>query len=189
MRSVGHNPSGRETCTSPCNRISARGKSGAGFTLLEIMMVMAFVAIIGGFTLAVSMDSFRGYMFHSDRDLLVTALQRARSQAIGNVCLGALCSNGKPHGVAIRPADNPNAYVIFQTETATPTYAARTADDKVQDIAIETNAGTTFTPASAEFVFTNLSGNVIAPGTITVAASGHSSTITVGTEGQIQWTN
>ena len=165
---------------------NSRPINNAGFTLIEIMMVMAFVAIIGGFTLIVSLDSYREYNFHSDRDLLVSALQRARSQAEGNVCLGASCTDGLPHGVSIHPADHPTDYVIFQTIDANPDYAHR---DATQDVLIETNPATVFTPGSAEFVFGSLSGNPTTPGTITLSAAGHSSTVTIGQEGQITWTN
>ncbi|OGG91506.1 hypothetical protein A3H16_03425 [Candidatus Kaiserbacteria bacterium RIFCSPLOWO2_12_FULL_53_8] len=76
------------------------------------MIVMALVTIVGAFGLLLGTDSYRGYSFHSDHDILVAALQHARSQAIGNVCLGEGCTHGMPHGVFIDAAHN--RYVIFQ---------------------------------------------------------------------------
>ena len=87
------------------------GKTRAGMTLAEVIVVMAILSIVAAISLAVSMDSYRGYAFRGDRDMLVAVLQKARSQAINNICRGSSCTNGKPHGVHFA---SPGQYVIFE---------------------------------------------------------------------------
>jgi Tfp pilus assembly protein FimT len=138
---------------------------------------MAFIAIVGAFTMLVSMDSYRGYTFHTERDVLIAALQHARAQAVGNVCLGAGCTTGKAHGVYIQP----DKFVIFQGSS----YATR---DTAQDSVIPA-ATSVLHSGISEVVFSELSGNSSTPGTISVSANGRTSDITIGALGQIVWTN
>jgi len=149
-------------------------------TFFEVIVVMGIFAMVGGFALFVSMETYRGSSFHSDRNLLVATLQRARAQAINNICLGT-CTDGKKHGVAIRPTEYPDSYVIFQTSND---YAAR---DVPQDAPFEASpiSGQT---GDSEIVFEYLSGNSN-PASITLTGEGHTSVITIGAEGQITWTN
>ena len=148
-----------------------------GFTLFEIIVVMAFIAIVGTFTLLVSMDSFQSYNFHTERDILVAALQHARAQAVGNVCLGAGCTTGKAHGVSIQT----DKFVIFQGTS----YATR---DAAMDAVLQANT-TIIHSGISEVVFSELSGNSPTPGTLTISSQGKSSDITIGALGQIIWTN
>ena len=80
-----------------------------GFTMIEILVVIGLFAIAGGFALWVSMESYRGSSFFADRDMFVAVLQRARAEAVNNVCLGAGCTDGKPHGVHIQS----DAYILI----------------------------------------------------------------------------
>ena len=161
-----------------------------GFTLIEVMIVIALIIIIASIGFFFSLDSYRSYYFHSDRDILVSALQRARAEAVGNTCGGPSCTDGKPHGVAIRPADHPNSYVLFQTEnTASPRYASRTAEDKNMDILLDANPNVAIGGVT-EIVFTQLSANANPYGSISLTDStGRTSTISVNNAGQIIWTN
>src|SRR5205085_1289648 len=118
-----------------------------GFTLFEIVIVMAFIAIVGAFTMMVSMDTYRGYNFHTERDVLIATLQHARAQAVGNVCQGGGCTTGKSHGVYIQP----NKFIMFQGSS----YATR---DVSQDAVIPANAAISHSGIS-EIVFNVLSGN------------------------------
>ncbi len=88
--------------------------SERGMTMLEIMVVFALIAIVGGFALLVSMDSLRGAIHRSDRDLIISVLQRARAQAVNNICVGSsTCTDGKRHGVRVFH----DRVVLFQTST------------------------------------------------------------------------
>lgn len=156
-------------------RMSIRGKQ-SGMTFFEVIVVMGIFAMVGGFALFVSMETFRGSNFRSDRDLLVATLQRARAQSMNNVCLGT-CTDGKPHGVKILPD---NTLVIFQGAT----YETRdTSVDAVFTMNTATMTGTD------EFVFSQLSGTSTAAEVALTDPSGRISTTTVNVEGKISWTH
>jgi len=134
--------------------------------------------MVAGFSTIVSMDNYRSYSFSNERDLLVAILHKARNQAINNMCVGALCTDGKPHGVHITPG----AYTIFQGAT----FATR---DSAVDEVIQTKAPVTVTGIN-DIVFSQLSGNASPVGTTTIAdPTNHSSVISINSEGQISWTN
>ena len=160
----------------------------SGFTLVEIMVVIVIMMIVGGISIYLGINSFRGYSYHGDRDTLLSALSHARAEAMANICRGNSCTDGKPYGVAIRPADYPNSYVIFQTENNNPTYLGRTLEDKDADAPIDA----TLTVSPAEIVFMQESGNTTSNTDTTFILTdntSHTSTITINTEGQILWTN
>jgi prepilin-type N-terminal cleavage/methylation domain-containing protein len=149
-----------------------------GFTLLEVMVVIAFVAIMGTVGAYFGIDALRGHAFHADRDVLVSVLQHARSQSIGNICLGATCTDGKPHGVAIQ-ADK---FITFQGAS----YATRDAD---VDADVSADPNIAHGGSVSEIVFTRLSATTTG-GTISLTdVTGRTSVITISTEGQIIWTN
>ena len=166
-------------------KVSSRKK--AGFTLIEMLVVISLIIILGGLTLFFGLDSLHGYSFHSDRDVLVSALQHARAESISNICRGDAdkCANGsKPQGVYI---DIPNKkFIIFQGSS----YASR---DTEQDVSLDFNPGTTFPDDGSvhEIVFTQLSGDVTTPGYInmTETTTTHTSKIEINKEGQILWSN
>lgn len=153
----------------------------AGFTLVEILIVIAFFAVIGGLSLAYGIEGYRQVTFHSDRDMLVATLQRARAKAVGNICIGT-CTEGKPHGVAITEDAQGNVrFTIFQGSS----YGAEPAFDDV----IRANPNTKRDGIS-EVVFAQLSGRANPSGEIVLKdATGRTSTTTVGSEGEISWTN
>jgi prepilin-type N-terminal cleavage/methylation domain-containing protein len=157
------------------NLASSRRK---GFTAIEVIIVLSLAVIIGGTFLIVGMDSFRANAFHSDRHILISSLQRARAQAMNNICLGTNCIDSKPHGVKILT----NSYVIFQGQS----YLSRdTALDHVLESSPLVAQG-----GLDEIVFTQLSGTTSAIGDITlVDAAGHNSTVSINAEGRISWTN
>lgn len=148
-----------------------------GFTFFEILVTMGIFIMVGGFALFVSMETYRGASFRSDRDLLVSALQRARAQAMNNTCFGAGCADGEAHGVHIQS----DKYVIFQGN------AYDSSDPN--NAAFDSTITTTKTPATLDILFSQLSGNS-APATVTLTdAAGHASAVSVSVEGQISWTN
>ena len=149
-----------------------------GMTLIEILVVLGLFTIIGSFALPVSLSMVRDSSYHADRASLIAALQHARAESVDDACAGSSCNAGAPHGVSIQP----HTYVIFQG----PHYASR---DAVQDEVIDANPSVGHGGVS-EIIFAPSSGDVAAPGEIVLTdASGHASTITVGSEGEIIWSN
>lgn len=55
-----------------------------GFTLVEIMVVIAIMAMLFGIGLFMSFDFYRFYLLSSERDIAVGALEKARSRALAN---------------------------------------------------------------------------------------------------------
>ena len=150
---------------------------------MDILIVMGIMTLLGGVALIVSMDNYHAYAFRAERDTLVSLLEKARSQSMSNICLGALgsCTNGRPHGVYVSAGQ----YIVFQGQTYTTrdtlvdeVYPVRGVDVKTKSDSLN------------EVVFAQLSGDVLIPGYITLLNSdGHVSTTTITTEGAITWTN
>lgn len=158
-----------------------RHNNATGFTLLEVLVVIGIMTMLGGFALIVSMDVYRGFAFRTERDMLVSVLYKARNQSMSNVCLGAGCIDGSPHGVYVSTGQ----YVIFQGTS----YATR--DTAVDEVIVASNAAASIAPHSlSEVVFTQLSGIASPVGTIgLIDTAGHVSTTTINSEGQISWSN
>lgn len=153
--------------------------------MIEILVVLGLVGVIGGFALFVSMETFRGSSFHSDRDLLVAALQRARAESMNNTCIGT-CTDGKIHGVAVKPADHPSSYVVFQTSS---TYAGRSTSDKDVDSLFGASPAITPGGSLSEVQFSQLTGNPVVSGDISLTGLGKTSDIHIESEGRIYWSN
>jgi len=151
-----------------------------------MLVVIALVMMISLGTIYSLMDSFGGYSYHGDRDVLLSALQHARAESMADICRGSSCTIGKSYGVAIRPSDHPSSYVIFQTETASPTYQGRSIEDQNQDIMLDASTNT----ARDEVVFNSGTGNITSGTKNFVVTDSHrTSTITVTKYGTISWTN
>jgi prepilin-type N-terminal cleavage/methylation domain-containing protein len=154
-----------------------RSQSG-GFTLTEILLVLALIVIVGRFALMISFNTYRGASFHTDRAYLISALQHARAQAENNVCAGSTCTSGASHGVSIET----HRYVVFQGSS----YATR---NPAYDEPIEANP-TIIRNGLSEIIFAPGSGDATPTGDIVLSdPSGRSSTITIGNYGQIFWNN
>ena len=149
-----------------------------GFTLIEVVVVLGLFAAILAATAFIGIQSYRRYAFYTQRNLAISALQKARSLALSNICLGPNCTGGQPHGVHFT---SDGRCEIFQGLIFDPSDPAN--ETVCQD------RGVAFGPMDA--VFLPLSANLAAgPGTLNLAdALGHSALITVGSFGQISWTN
>lgn len=161
----------------------------AGFTVLEIMMVMALLMILSSLGLFMSMESLRGGSFRNDRAAVISALQRARSLAVNNMCFGgsSTCNDGKPHGVYFNPGAG--GVTIFQIDAGKTDF-----NDRDEDADETINFDSRMTDALEEktIIFERLSGNSANATTTVVTITdgiGHTSEITVNSEGRIDWTN
>jgi Tfp pilus assembly protein FimT len=144
-----------------------------------MLVVICLIGMIFAFGAMMSMDAYRGFSFRNDRDAVVAALQRARSQSINNVCLGSGCTDGRPHGVHFDP--DAKEVVIFQgSDWSSPD------SDVDEKISFESKA-TTVTGATQDVVFDQLSGDS-ASATITLNdGAGRSTDITINSVGQIDY--
>lgn len=152
-----------------------------GFTLIEMLVVIAILTLLGGVALVVNMESYRGYAFRNKRDLIVSMLQRARSQSMSNICMGTSCTGGRSHGVSIQT----DKIVVFQGNT----YTSRDID--ADEVILPRYAAASTTPGSlTEVVFTQLSGTTSTVGGITIHDdAGRTSIININSEGRITWSN
>lgn len=160
---------------------SLKTSTRSGFTLLEILVVMGLVLMVVAFGLIVSFDDYRGFTFRNERDIVVNVIQKARSQAMNNMCFGSTCTDGKPHGVYFGTTGQ---YIIFQGTT----YASR---DNAVDEVIESKDNASTVTGLTSVVFNTVRGDAVTTGgsTLTVTQHGRSSTITIEPEGRVWWSN
>lgn len=139
-----------------------------GFTLIEVLIVIAILGGLAGLGLFVSIDFYKSYAFHSERNIVVSIIQKVRSQSLANI-------NESKHGVYF----GTNNYVIFQGEN----YASRNAtyDEIIQANSLVSHSGLT------EIVFDQLTGLPSATASIVLSDGLRSSTISIGNEGRIDW--
>src|ERR1700689_1033039 len=74
----------------------------SGFTVTEILIVLGLFVMIASLAVIASLSDYRAFAFRGDRDLLISSLEKARGQAVSNVCLpGGIvnCNDGAAHGI------------------------------------------------------------------------------------------
>lgn len=141
-----------------------------GFTLIEIIVVVTIFSVLVTLGLFMSMETFRGTLYRSEKDTIVSLLQKARSRAMSNI-------NQTSWGVCYRA---PN-YVIIKDVVCD---AAHTQDTIAAHAGVA--AVSNFTTTFPVVVFAQLSGTAT-PATITVRQDNRSATIVVNNEGTINW--
>jgi Tfp pilus assembly protein FimT len=92
-----------------------------GFTLLEALIVLALLITCAALGLFISFSGYRESETRDEREIIVAVLEKARSQAMANLCISSACSGGSAHGVSFSDAGR---YVIFEGDE----YAARHED-------------------------------------------------------------
>lgn len=153
-----------------------------GLTLIEVLISIALLSLIGGFSLYFSMDDTRAYSFRDDRDRVVSALQRARAQSMHGVCRAEDCTAPAPHGVY----RTGNTIVLFEGAS----YATRS---EAFDEIVELRSDNLTLTGAEEIMFAPLSGRVTTtPSDVwsieITDGLGRGSTITTNAEGRIFWT-
>lgn len=161
---------------------SASNLRTRGFTLTEVLIVIGLLAIIGGFTAVANYDNYRMGALRDERRTLVTALQKARAEALNNL-------NQAPHGVKVLPGGTPS-YVVFEGGD----YASADHD---KDVPIPSAYPVVLAGGSLdEVAFTQLSGEALCAGgtcgagqTITLhdPVRNTDATVTINAEGRIDW--
>jgi prepilin-type N-terminal cleavage/methylation domain-containing protein len=150
--------------------------SGRGFTLIEILLVISLIALIFSFTVALGFDSYRRNSLKTERDTLVSILQKARSQAINNI-------DDSRHGFYF---DGTN-YIVFAGDSFDPlTVANDLVVKKNPSIEVIVNVSTEINGLK-QIVFNQLTGNIDQTASLVLSDGISSSTISINQEGRINW--
>lgn len=137
--------------------------------MIEILVVVGIFILLAGLGLFATLDSYRGYSFRSERDIVVNLLEKARNQSMSNV-------DQSPHGFCVEGSN----YVVFEGSDCTTGTKKETTP---------TGSGVTLTPAlpAAGVSFTQLSGDSSWVGSLTLSQNSKSAVISVNSEGMIDW--
>lgn len=146
----------------------------AGFSLLEVLMVLAMLGFIASATVLFSLGFFQSEVLESEESLLISVLQTARSKAMHNM-------DGMSHGVVIDPY-GAKEYIAFSGSNFSEA-------DPLLFISIPRSASFFVATGSlTEIVFSQLSGEVVTEGMITLIDSNRNvaaRNITINYEGAI----
>lgn len=142
--------------------------SNQGFTIIEVLIVVALLTVIFGFTLGVGSNFYNSQVLIGERDSVISLLRNARTRAMNNV-------NQLSHGVYI----NANQYVAFDGES----YASRNQN---YDAVFPRSPSVTITGPS-EVVFGAMEGSSNVSGTIIISGGAGSVNILLNNEGRISW--
>ena len=155
------------------NKVGSTFWGKRGFSLLELLLVIAIAVIIFTFSSPFILNFYRTNVVNEAQSNIIDALQRARHYAV-------LQKNDNSFGVSFTGlADN---YVLFQGAT----YGADVTENEIfpYDGVIVTSE-----PAIDEVVFSKLTGLPSATGTIAVGFNGFSRYILVDDSGLISATS
>lgn len=141
-----------------------------GFTLIEVLLVIAILAIIFGYTIGAGSNFYFNQALISERDSLIGLLRNARSRALANI-------NQSSHGIFM--STSTNQYIIFDG----PSYASRAV---AYDLAFPKSAALTVT-GPAEIVFSSPEGASNVSGTIILSGGAGAASISINSEGGINW--
>lgn len=139
-----------------------------GITLIEILTAMGILAVILNLGYFVGFDFYKNYALYSEKDVLISVLRKARSQALNNV--GATA-----HGVYI----NDSSFIIFYG----PSFILR---NNQYDENIKRAPGISLSGLN-EAVFQPLTATSTASGTIALSNNRKTFFIDVNYEGRINW--
>ena len=154
-------------------------KKNQGMTLVEMLVVIAILVVIIAFGMMVDFSSFTSNTFQSEESKIISALEKARSRSMANMCISGSCTDGKKHGVCYDSASS--KYKIFQTVASDPN-----ADKLDASSGITFPSSPLFPCGSGGIIFDQLSGNTTGT-TINLAYGTKSAVITINNEGTISW--
>lgn len=137
-----------------------------GFSLIEIIVVTGLFVVLVGLGIAMGMETFQGTLFRSEREMVVSLLQKARSRALANTYQSAW-------GMCMID----DAYIIFRGTACVEGTATNERIPKGSRSAV------TF---SAPIVFAPVTGTT-AGGTVTVTEDARTTTLDINHEGTINW--
>lgn len=135
--------------------------------MIEIIMVVAILSAIAGFGFWASLEFYKRYNLDAEFNILTSVLKKARNLSINNF-------NESAHGIFIEP----NRYTVFQGVS----YASRNSDfDEIYQ-----PSGVNFS-GIGEAVFSQLSGDSSASGTIVLNYETRTRIIFINYDGKIDW--
>ncbi len=140
--------------------------------MIEILVVAGIFILISSLGLFMTLDTFRGTYFRSERDIVVALLQKARSESMNNI-------DQSMHGFCFYTVTN--TYVIFEGTSCISPLAIKELTPA--------GSGVTFTPSlpAAGIVFTQLSGTSTPVWSGTIGQNNKTSTLSINSEGTIVW--
>lgn len=139
------------------------------FTLIEVVLVMAVAAIIGVSSVAAVVSYHLTTVLDSELTELVSNMQLARQNAIGN-------TSSSDYSIKFLP----DRYVLFIGNT----YDANNPNNRSFELDSLVIVSTTF--ANDLLSFNNFDGRVANPGSITISAGGTNRTVTVNSLGIVE---
>lgn len=143
----------------------------AGFTLMEVIVVLGMLSIIAAAGMVFSFDSYRGYLFRAEYGNVAHVIVKARNLAANNF-------NEAPHGVHFEA----NSYTLFVGNS----YDSSNPSNQV----FERNAAITYAYPT-DIVFEQLSGNLLScstdPCTLSFSYGSLNKDITINDFGGITW--
>lgn len=157
-----------------------------GFTLLEMLIAMGLLAVMLTLGLLVSVDFYKSYSLRSEHDIIVSMLQKARSQSLNNI-------NQKRHGVRFFLDENSGtpSYTLFECDSTCTSWTGPQASD----LTIPSQASVAITNPLLPFdvVFQQLSGDCASQNcaeselVIHIEGQQTSGDISINPEGAISW--
>lgn len=135
---------------------------------MELLLVIAFSAVIFGLTLPVSLRFYQNYVTDDTAEVLKSTLRRAHAYAAAE-------RQGSGYGVKILPG----TFVLFQGAT----YASRTA---AEDEQIDYPSSLSVTGTSDEIRFSPLYATSSVSGTINIAGDAGTRIISINGAGKIE---
>lgn len=143
-------------------------KDKKGFTLIEIIVVVAIVISLFAFGILIDSKAFTRTSVISEQETLVSILQKARSRAMNNI-------EHTRHGVFV----DEDKYVIFQSSYD---------EDDEDNEKIERNENFTITGLyQTEIIFDQISGIPNVTGEIKISDGVIEKTININEVGLIDW--
>jgi type IV fimbrial biogenesis protein FimT len=95
-------------------------RSQIGFTMLELLIVVALVAILSAIAVPSYTNLIRRNNVASEGNKIVGALQLARSTAISGKYVAGICAELTPAGCSSTSYNFANGFVVFSKVDATP---------------------------------------------------------------------
>ena len=136
--------------------------------MVEILIVITIVSMLAGLGYFMDLNILKSNIFSSDLNGIVDSIRRSRSEALNNI-------DNSAHGIKILP----DSYVLFEGQN----YDSRIVS---KDQIIPVNSELTFSGLN-EAVFTQLSGESTASGSIIVTEGLKTSAITINYDGGVNW--